>query len=71
MQGTYVAQDFPSKKWYAWLLLRPCSDEDLKNYPTDVYIESDYRSGYWLYINLETASVRITHEMLLDAWTRL
>lgn len=68
----FACWDMYGKKWHVWLMLRPCTDEDVRVYPSDVQL-FDYGVGefgvYWVYVNLEAGSPRITIDnVITDKW---
>lgn len=70
---TYIVWDMYGRKWHAWLLLRPATDEDLVEQRSSVQIirSKEFRDGYWLYLDLSESRLGITHMNLMDGWTAL
>ena len=70
---TYIVWDIYGEKWHVWLLIRPATDDDLVEQHSFVQIirTEQYRPGYWLYLDLSSGRLSITHENLMSGWTAL
>lgn len=70
----FVVWDMYARHWHVWLMLRPCTDKDVRTYPSDVGL-MDYGVGdcgeYWMYVNLVTGNPRITIDNMLAGWELL
>ncbi len=60
-----------SRHWLAWLFIRKATDADLVEQRSSVEILHTYRDGYWLYLDLASSHLSITHENLVSPlWER-
>lgn len=69
----FIAQDGPSKQWYAWLFLRPATKKDFSPTGKDSwgYGPKNTFGWYWVYVDLASGAQHVVIDNSMARWRRL